>query len=234
MISLARPAGFCGLLLAFLAPAAGAQEESGFVSLFNGKDLEGWEGDSGAWAVREGEIRCLGGEAKKNWLIWRGGEPADFELRLRFRYEKGNSGVQVRSKEIAKWQVRGYQVEVAPREQMGLWHHSLAPAKGRSHLALAGQKVRIAPDGTKTVEQVANAKEVQAACRPDGWNDLAVTARGPRLVQIVNGVIFSDLTDEDAEHSARAGLIALQDHGKGTVVAFKDIRLKILGPGGDE
>jgi hypothetical protein len=81
---------------------------------------------------------------------------------------------------------------------------------------------------------VAEAEEVQAAYRPDGWNDLTVTARGPRLVQVINGVVFSDLTDEDAEHSARSGLIALQDHGKGTVVSFKDIRLKILAPGGDK
>ena len=43
----------------------------------------------------------------------RGGEPADFILRLEFRWDKGNSGVQVRSDDLGEWQVFGYQVEIA-------------------------------------------------------------------------------------------------------------------------
>ena len=81
--------------------------EPGFKSIFNGKDLTGWEGEAKAWVVRDGAIQSTGGQTKKNWLIWRGGELRDFELRLSFKFTKGNSGVQVRSKEIDKWQVRG-------------------------------------------------------------------------------------------------------------------------------
>ena len=71
--------------------------EPRFTSLFNGVELTGWDGDKEAWTVRDGAIQSVGGKSKKNWLIWRGGELQDFELRLRFKFTKGNSGVQVRS-----------------------------------------------------------------------------------------------------------------------------------------
>lgn len=198
----------------------------GFVSLFNGKDLTGWQGVADAWHVQGGAICSTGGKTSRNWLIWRGGEPGDFELRLKFKFTEGNSGVQVRSKEIEPFMVRGYQVEVASQKKMGLWHHSLSPAKHRSHLATAGQRVRIAQDGTKSVEQFASPEEVQAAYRDNEWNELVVVAKGTRLIQKINGVVFADLTDEESAYATRSGLIALQDHGKGTVAAFKDIWLK--------
>ncbi len=203
-------------------------QEPGFTTIFNGKDLTGWEGDDKAWAVVDGAIASTGGNTKKNWLIWRGGELRDFELRLSFKFTKGNSGVQVRSKEIDKWQVRGYQVEIADATKMGLWHHSLAPAKHRSHLATAGQRVRIGRDGKKAVDQRATPAEVQSICRDNDWNELVVTAVGPRLVQKINGVVFAELIDEEAQHAAQSGLLALQDHGKGCVAAFKNIRIKHL------
>ena len=206
-----------------------ADVEPGFVSLFNGKDLSGWESLPGAWEVKDGAIRCTGNQkGSKNWIIWRGGLLEDFELRLSFRFTSGNSGVQVRSKDLGELQVRGYQVEVAPAEKMGLWHHSLSPEKHRSHLATAGQKVAIAPDGEKTAQLSAAASEVQAYFKEGDWNELVVTGRGPHLVQKINGVVFAELIDEEKAYAMRSGVLAFQDHGKGTVVEFKDIRLKKL------
>ena len=157
-------------LLAYLAilPASllGA-EEKGFVSIFNGKDLDGWDGKPGAWEVRDTEIWCTGKSKEKNWLIWRGDEPADFVLRLEFRWDKGNSGVQVRGDDLGDWMVFGYQVEVAGQSKMGLWHHSLLPKtypkkKARYLMATAGQSVILAEDGSKTVTQKQDAKTVQS------------------------------------------------------------------------
>ena len=202
--------------------------DSGFKSIFNGKDLTGWEGEDKAWVVRDGAIQSTGGQTKKNWLIWRGGELRDFELRLSFKFTKGNSGVQVRSKEIEKWQVRGYQVEIADATKMGLWHHSLSPEKYRSHLATAGQRVHIGVDGKKKIEQLAEPAKVQSVCRNNEWNELVIKAVGSRLVQKINGVVFAELVDEEAKYAAQSGLLALQDHGKGCVAAFKDIRIKHL------
>jgi hypothetical protein len=210
--------------------------EKGFRTIFNGKNLDGWEGLKGAWEVSEGAIRCTGQkEGKKNWLIWRGGQPGDFELRLEFRFTSGNSGVQIRSRELekenkaakgARFQVRGYQAEIAAAEKMGLWHHSLAPEKYRSHLTTAGQKGRITAKGEKTAETVAQAEEIQKHCQDGKWNQLVIIASGPKLTQIINGVVFSELVDEDGKHATAKGLIALQDHGKGTVAEFRNIRIK--------
>ena len=82
----------------------------------------------------------------------------------------------------------------------------------------------------KKTEQRAIPAKVQSACRDNEWNELVVTAVGSRLVQKINGVVFAEFIDEDAKHSACSGLLALQDHGKGCVAAFKDIRIKHLRP----
>jgi len=205
-----------------------AAAEPGFTSVFNGVNLTGWEGDEKAWTVRDGAIQSTGGQTKKNWLIWRGGELRDFELRLSFKFTKGNSGVQVRSRETSKWQVRGYQVEIADATKMGLWHHSLSQEKYRSHLATAGQRVHIGVDGKKKVEQLIEPAKVQSVCRDNEWNELLIKAVGSRLVQKINGVVFAELIDEEAKYAAQSGLLALQDHGKGCIAAFKDIRIKHL------
>ena len=206
----------------------------GFTALFNGKNLDGWDSQPGTWEVRNGVINCTGVAKARNWLIYRGKEFGDFELRLKFIWAHGNSGVQVRSKDIGEWQVRGYQVEVSETKGMGLWHHSLASGdpktKHRSHLAIAGQKVKIGKNGKKDVKQVADADKVKAAYKEKEWNDLTVICRGTRLIQKINGVEFSDLRDAEATHSSLSGVLALQDHGKGANVAFTDIQIREFKP----
>ena len=83
--------------------------EKGFTSIFNGKDLSGGAGMSELWTVVDGAITPKQ-STLNNWVFWRGGQPADFELRLSFRYHSGNSGVQVRTIEFEPFQARGYQV----------------------------------------------------------------------------------------------------------------------------
>ena len=64
--------------------------------------------------------------------------------------------------------------------------------------------------------------------RPGEWNEMVIVGRGPRLTQTVNGVVLSELVDLDGKHATSKGLLALQDHGKGTVVHYKNIHLKVL------
>ena len=208
-----------------------ADDEPGFVFIFNGSDLSGWDGKPGAWEVRDGEIWCTGASKERNWLIWRGGEPADFLLRLEFRWDKGNSGVQVRSDDLGERQVCGYQVEIAKSDVMGLWHHSLLeqdhPKKKARHLmSTAGEKAVIETGGTRTNTKLEDAAEVQAKYKEHEWNTMEIIAKGVRLVQNINGVHFATLIDQDAEMSRAKGLIAFQDHGKGCTVAFRNVRLK--------
>ncbi len=97
--------------------------ESGMKPIFNGEDLSGWDGDLRLWSVKDGVIHGeTTPENKANgntFIIWKGGETKDFELRLSFRCNAtNNSGIQYRSKHITddkvrnKWVVRGYQHEI--------------------------------------------------------------------------------------------------------------------------
>src|SRR6516225_6762489 len=75
--------------------------ETGFTPIFDGKSLAGWDGDPGFWRAEGG---ALVGQtttekqpAQNTFLIWRGGSPADFELKLQFKLTGFNSGIQFRS-----------------------------------------------------------------------------------------------------------------------------------------
>jgi Domain of Unknown Function (DUF1080) len=104
----------CCLLTSILTwPALAAD---GLTSIFNGRDLTGWDGKPGWWRVEDGAITAESTAEKPctthNYLIWRGGEPADFELRFEYRITGGNSGVQIRSREVPDWDMRGYQADI--------------------------------------------------------------------------------------------------------------------------
>jgi len=72
---------------------------------------------------------------------------------------------------------------------------------------------------------------VQANYREKEWNTMEIIAKGDTLIQKINGVVFATLTDKDTEMSRKKGFIALQDHGKGCIVAFRKIELaKIVMP----
>jgi hypothetical protein len=209
---------------------AAEEVEEGFTRIFNGKDLTGWDGNPRFWSVKDGVIR--GETSEKNqarwnsFLIWQGGTLTDFELRLSFRIATGNSGVQVRSEDLGNWRVKGYQVEAVPtREKMGLFYEE----GGRAHLATAGQKVVIDPEGNKkVVGSLGEAKEIQQAYREKEWNDLVVIAKGNHLLHKINGVVCAEVTDEHKEGRALSGVLALQLHtGPPMLVEFKDIRLRM-------
>ena len=109
---------------------------------------------------------------------------------------------------------------------MGLWHESLWTEQERRFLATAGQRVQIAPDGTRQVEKIGDPASIQSPYKENDWNELTVIGAGPRLLQFINGVLFSELIDQDRARSRLSGVIALQDHGRNCEAEFKDIRLK--------
>nr|HPM84139.1 DUF1080 domain-containing protein [Candidatus Anammoximicrobium sp.] len=107
-------------------PAAAADSEQGFISMFNGKDLTGWEGKEGWWYVEDGAITSQSTPEKPctkcNYLIWQGGKPGDFELRLKYRIVGGNSGIQFRSQMRPDWDTYGYQADI---DAAGQWAGAL-------------------------------------------------------------------------------------------------------------
>lgn len=207
--------------------------DEGFTPIFNGEDMTDWDSKPGAWEIVDGEIHCTGESKEKNWLIWRKEQPANFVLKLEFKWEAGNSGVQVRSDDIGDWQIFGYQVEIARQEVMGLWHHSLLstehPTKETRHLmTTAGQTAEISDASVRTVTQENDTKEIQSLYHEAKWNTMEIIADGNTLTQKINDVVFATLIDHDPGMGRESGFIALQDHGKGCQVAFRNIRIKTL------
>jgi hypothetical protein len=139
------------LLLALVAvPARSADEQSkegGFEAIFDGKSLEGWDGNPEFWSVEDGAITGTTTAEKptkgNTFIIWRKGELDDFELRLQFKIVGGNSGIQYRSKEVpnSKWVIGGYQADF---DGATGWTGTLYEERGRAILAKRGQKATIA------------------------------------------------------------------------------------------
>jgi hypothetical protein len=229
------------LLLVFLASCAAGEREvaktdksldESFVSLFDGKTLKDWDGDPRLWSVEDGAITGRTTADKKaaqnTFLIWRGGQLEDFELRLKCRIRGNNSGIQYRSTDEGNWVVRGYQCDLGGE---GARHYGkLSEEKMRHWLCEAGQKVVIDPDGKINVlGKVGDAAAIEKGMQDWEWYDVTVTARGHHLVHTVNGQVTADTVDNDAQHSALKGILGFQIHtGEPIEVQFKDIRLKKL------
>lgn len=235
-----RWTGWAGLAaLLFAAPALSAAEaESGFRSLFNGRDLTGWRGNTAFWSVQDGAITGRTTSERpapaNTFLVWDGGSVEDFELRLSYRVQpnndKGfaNSGVQYRSRLVdeANFGVGGYQADIeAGPNYSGILYEE----RGRGILAQRGQKVIVRADDRKdVVGSVGDSAAIQAAIKANDWNDYTIIARGNRLQHFINGRQTVDVTDE-SPRAAKSGLLALQLHaGEPMTVQFKDIRLKTL------
>lgn len=208
-----------------------AAQEGEFKSIFNGKDLSGWEGKPQFWSVRDGAI--TGQTTKENptrgntFLIWRDGKVDDFELRLKFRIVGGNSGIQYRSKELDDLVVGGYQADFETGKR---YSGILYEERGRGILAERGQKVVIQEGGDKeVVGSVGKSEEIQASIKPEQWNDYTIIARGNHLVHKINGLTTIDVVDNQKDKRAMSGILALQLHaGPPMTVQFKDIELKRL------
>jgi len=219
--------------------------------LFNGTDLTGWEGKPELWSVKDG---CITGQTQPDpaapgksllksntFLIWKGGEVADFELTLKYKIVDaegksdgfGNSGVQYRSKIVdpANFVVAGYQGDF---ECGKTYSGILYEEKGRGILAKRGEKIVVkeGADPKKPVlektGEVGKSEDIQAAIHPAEWNDYKIVAKGGHLQHFINGVQSIDVTDETAV-GAKSGVLALQIHaGAPMTVQFKELLLKDL------
>ncbi len=237
---------FVGAFLAgvLLAPSASllAQDPApGFTSLFNGKDLTGWTGNPELWSVKDGTITGITKADPKlthnTFLVWTNGTTGDFELRLQYRIEKGNSGIQYRSKVAEQGKfgpiVGGYQADFeAGKTYSGILYEE----RGRGILAQRGQKTTLKADpaNPKKVKievtgSVGKSEDIQAKIKDEGWNDYVVIAKGNHLQHFINGVPTVDVIDEHDAGAAKEGVLALQIHvGPPMVVQFKDVQIKKL------
>jgi len=206
--------------------------------IFNGKDLTGWEGNKELWSVQDGTItgRTTAEKPLKHntFLVWSAGTVNDFELTFKYRIEKGNSGVQYRSKVLPPGEmgpiVSGYQADFeAGKTFSGILYEE----RGRGILAKRGEKTVIKADEAdpkkhkvEVTGSVGESDAIQAAIKDEDWNEYKVIAKGNHLQHFINGKQTVDVTDEH-DKASKEGSLALQIHvGPPMVVQFKDFVLK--------
>ena len=182
-------------------------EPIAFTPLFDGKDLEGWEGNTSLWSARDGMLVGKSpGLDHNEFLATRQGY-RDFILSLRFRLEdgKGNSGVQFRSVRVPGTEMSGYQADIGENYWGCLYDES------RRNKVL--------------VKASAAALE---SLKKDGWNHYVLCAVGDRITLYLNGVPSVVYREEDPGIS-RDGQIAVQIHaGAPMEVQFKDLQIRLL------
>ena len=188
--------------------AFAGEAEEGFVPLFNGKDLTGWEGDAKLWIVEDGVLIGRSPGIKYNDFLATTKTYGDFILRFQVKLvdDKGNSGVQFRSKRVPppSHEVSGYQADIAP----GWW--------GKLYDESRRGKVLAGPTD----------EDLKKALKPGEWNDYEVAAIGNQIELSLNGVTTVRYTEED-EKIARDGIIAVQIHSGGPMeVQFRNLRIK--------
>ncbi len=225
------------LLALFITAAttAAAQKESGFKEIFDGKTLNGWKAaDPSFWSVEDGAItaRITPEHPLKDnlYLIWQGGELADFELKLKHRVfgSKGiNCGFQFRSRELPNHDVAGYQVDNNLDTD---WLVRLYDEHGRHTLAWRGQRTVFDAAGKAVSSDIPEAKG-KPWFRLEDWHEYHQVCSGSRLTLKVDGRLAAEVIDDDPKERDLAGILGLQLHtGPPTTAQFKDLQLKILSP----
>lgn len=232
----ALPITILAVALFAMAPQTNAsdftkKDKDGFVTIFNGNDLQGWAGLEDAWKVEDGAIVGESTPEKpckaSHYLYWMEKEPSDFHLKLTFRLrgEGANSGIQFRSEKRPNWDTYGYQADVDQSLQWtgALFHHKRAAVVKR------GFENKIDPDGTVHSKQFADPNELIKAYKVNDWNDYEVIAKGSDMTLKINGKRMCQVDDRHATEAAKSGIIALQMHqGPPMKVEFKNIKIKIF------
>ena len=211
-------------------------DESGFRPIFNGKTLDGWEGDQRYWRVENG---VLVGEVtpetllKSNtFIIWRGGSPADFELKADYRITSGgNSGINYRSVVVPdavtpsnKFAMRGYQADIDGKNAYTGQNYE---EKGRLFLATRGEVTHVLGVRKPVVlSSLGDPKDLAGFINTD-WNSYHLIIRGNVLIHILNGHTMSVVIDDDPAGRKMDGLIGVQVHVGGPMkVEYRNFRLK--------
>lgn len=205
--------------VATAAQPEGPGREDGFVPLFDGRLLSGWEGNGVWFRVEQGAIVAgrLDRRIPQNQFLCTTRSFGDFELRLQVKLvgPGANAGIQFRSSRIAgSEEVRGYQADAGEAAGRSVWGGLYDESRRRKFLA--------PPDDAGLDTTIA------ALVKPEEWNDYRIRCVGPRIELYLNGVQTVDYTESDPE-VARAGIIGLQIHsGPPAEAWYRNLRIKPL------
>ncbi len=233
-------------------PTKNQSDAEGFVAIFDGETLDGWDGDTAYWRVANGSL--LGEITPEkllktnSFIIWQGGQPADFELKTEFRITKsGNSGINYRSERIdtIPYALRGYQADIDGENTYTGQNYE---ERKRTTLAYRGEQATIGtqpnPDESGSLRANVNnnawgnrevmtslgeSDSLKALIHPEDWNECHLIVRGNRLQHYINGVLMSEVIDQDTVNRTTAGLLGVQVHvGPPMRVEYRNLQLKEL------
>jgi hypothetical protein len=210
------------------------KKEKGFTSIFNGKNLDGWDGDPTYWRVENG---VLVGEVtpatilkRNSFIIWKGGVTKDFELIVDVRVsDRGNSGINYRSVilDTLKYAMKGYQLDI---DGANRWSGQNYEERGRTFLAYRGQRVTLEPNQKPLITDSLGSRDSMASfIKKDDWNEYRLVVKGNNLKHFINGILMSEVTDNDTVNRTMTGYLGVQVHvGPPMKIEYRNFRLKEL------
>jgi hypothetical protein len=249
----------CAALAAAQAQPGGQQaidfaNHEGYISIFDGKTLAGWDGQPGLWRVEDGAI--VGETAKgmftqwafpNTFLIYRAVTAKDFDLKLEIKVEKGGgSGIQYRSSvgtqpgqapgkanegRDPRWSMIGPQadfwfpVDEKAKDYSGQLY---SQNTGLGIVAWRGQVVHSqAGKAPQLAGLIGDRGKLGAYVNDGAWNQYTIIARGGVIMHILNGQLMAVLVDDDPASSNNvSGLIGLQVEGVPCKVSFRNLWLR--------
>ena len=226
------------------------EDHEGWTQIFDGKTLKDWDGDETVWHVEDGAIV---GESSPEHpsgttnIIWRGGEPANFQLKLEMKLEGNgaNGGIQYRSThvepklgplpdDLTPQQRQKRQQQQDLDQKHAKWNifgyqadfdfenkytgQLYEQSSPRGIIAWRGQVVATEAGKKPTLLAIlASSDALKSAIKPGEWNQVEIIAEGNMLTHIINGHIMAILLDTDPEFSRAKGVIALEIEGPGNL-----------------
>ncbi len=228
---------FISSFFLFVICAAQGADKDGFISIFDGKTLKGWEATPAktapAWTVKKGMIVGNGDKGRGYLTYTPIKNVADLELKFSYRFPgKGNSGVNLRAivDKTRKRDFQSYHADLGHlgigKNVMGAWDFH-TPSR-REHRCFRGDRLVIAEDDKPTITPIKNALTA-ADIRKGDWNHVHIIAKGNNFKLYINGKLSSEFTEHLPQAKRlKSGMIQLQLHDPGMIVHFKDLQLKVL------
>ena len=223
----------------FFGPPTPAGDTNGFLTMFNGRDLTDWAGNTNYWSVREGSITALSppdAPKERHLLTWTKGGVGDFELHFayRFRVYRGNKspngGVNYRLTGTTNFSCYQYDLVTNPRD-----NGSVNDDRRRNRLAGFGDCVTATSSNKHDVVASLGDTNKLSNVKPEDWNKCVIIAKGDRVTHYLNGELVADVTDTSKSKRHLTGAIALELYTRNTnncatFLQFNDLKLKRLGP----
>lgn len=188
----------------------------GYVSLFDGKTLDGWDGDPKIWHVEDGAIvgKTTLGDPSHSYIVYRKMKAKNFTLKLEVKVEgDGGTGIQYRSKTgipwlqptsqnvNLNWMMTGPQADFWPSSKYwtGQFYSENTPMR---ILAWRGQVVEgYGNERKRLMGNIGDRMELANNVNNDGWNQYTIIARGPVCMHIINGQLMAVMVDDDPNSS---------------------------------